>query len=198
MHFFRSGKNPQVTKNAWVKNYLHLCIENRISWTFGLSFKNAHKWKPHHWNSQEPRTRCTTQGGGGQVFPSRFWQYLRHWSDRSFVALKRSNKTTETQATEVLVPQHETRTLAQHSSLVHSGSKWLKPTKNKLTWRWFHEFFHEFCHIHIPSVSNHFRCIISKICQTVSGISMTSQFHDFFESHFWRIFWRLVPSVWCK
>ena len=40
-----------VTKNAWVKEFLHLCSENRISWIFGLFFENAHKW-----NQQETRT----------------------------------------------------------------------------------------------------------------------------------------------
>ena len=35
-----------------------LCSENRISWIFGLFFENVHEWKQHHWNLQEPRTRC--------------------------------------------------------------------------------------------------------------------------------------------
>ena len=47
-----------VTKNAWAKEFLHLCSENSISWICGLFFENSHKWKPHHWNPQEPRTRC--------------------------------------------------------------------------------------------------------------------------------------------
>ena len=42
-----------------MKEFLHLCSENCISWIFGHFFKNAHKWKPHHWNPQEPRTRCS-------------------------------------------------------------------------------------------------------------------------------------------
>ena len=41
-----------------MKEFLDLCIENRISWIFGLLFENSHKWKPHHWNPQEPRTWC--------------------------------------------------------------------------------------------------------------------------------------------
>ena len=48
-----------ITKNAWVKESLHLCSRKRISWIFGLFFENVQKWKPHHWNTQEPRTRCT-------------------------------------------------------------------------------------------------------------------------------------------
>ena len=45
-----------VTKNAWVKEFLHLCSENHISWICGLFFEKAYKWKLRHWNSQEPRT----------------------------------------------------------------------------------------------------------------------------------------------
>ena len=41
-----------------MKKFLHPCIENRISWIFGLFFENAHEWKMHHWNPQQPRTRC--------------------------------------------------------------------------------------------------------------------------------------------
>ena len=48
-----------LTKNAWVKEFLQLCSENCISWIFGLFFENAHEWKPHHWNPQEPRIQCT-------------------------------------------------------------------------------------------------------------------------------------------
>ena len=32
-----------VTKNAGVKEFLHLCSENRISWIFGLFFENVHE-----------------------------------------------------------------------------------------------------------------------------------------------------------
>ena len=46
------------TQNAWVKEFIYLCGENRISWIFGLIFENAHEWKLHKWNPQEPRTRC--------------------------------------------------------------------------------------------------------------------------------------------
>ena len=71
--FFGLWKNPQksnlkhlhrsvVTKKAWVKEFLHLCSENHISWIYGPFFENAHKWKPHHWNLQEPRTPCTISG----------------------------------------------------------------------------------------------------------------------------------------
>ena len=69
MRLFKSGKKPQepnpqhvlrvlVNKNAWVKEFLHLCSENCISWIFGLCFENGHEWKPHHWNPQEPRIWC--------------------------------------------------------------------------------------------------------------------------------------------
>ena len=34
-----------------MKEFLQLCSEN-------LFFENAHEWKPHHWNPQEPRTQC--------------------------------------------------------------------------------------------------------------------------------------------
>ena len=40
-----------------MKEFLHLCSENCMSWTFGLFFINVHKWKPRHWTPQEPRTR---------------------------------------------------------------------------------------------------------------------------------------------
>ena len=49
-----------VTKKAWVKDFLQICSKNCISLIFGLFFENVHKWKPHNWNSQEPRTRCRT------------------------------------------------------------------------------------------------------------------------------------------
>ena len=62
MRFYRSCKftalRSLVTQNAWVKEFLHLCSENRISWIFRLFFENAHEWKTHHWNPPEPRTRC--------------------------------------------------------------------------------------------------------------------------------------------
>ena len=45
-----------VTKNTWVKEFLHLCSENHISWICGLFFEKAYKWKLRRWNSQEPRT----------------------------------------------------------------------------------------------------------------------------------------------
>ena len=39
-----------VTENAWMKEFLHLCSENRIGWIFGPFFEQ--KWKLHHWNPQ--------------------------------------------------------------------------------------------------------------------------------------------------
>ena len=41
-----------------MKEFLHLCSENCISWIINLFFENMHIWKPHHWNLQEPRTCC--------------------------------------------------------------------------------------------------------------------------------------------
>ena len=37
-------------------------------------------------------------------------------------------------------------------------------------------------------ISGHWMHFISKTRQTVAGMSMTSQFHDFFGSNFWRVF----------
>ena len=51
-----------------MKEFIHLCSENRISWIFGLFFENPHKWNWHHRNPQEPRTRCT--GGAKNIFSS--------------------------------------------------------------------------------------------------------------------------------
>ena len=67
---------------------------------------------------------------------------------------------------------------------VNSGSKWLKPAKNKFTLMWFREFFSsKFQQIHI---NVRFRPFISftSLCQTVAGISMISQFHEFLSQIF--------------
>ena len=40
----------------------------------------------------------------------------------------------------------------------------------------------------MTSVSGHWMHFVSKIRQTVAGITMTSQFHDFFGSSSWRVF----------
>ena len=45
----------------------------------------------------------------------------------------------------------------------------------------------------ITSVSGNGMSFMCKICQTVAGINITSQFHEFFESHFWREF-RIWPN----
>ena len=42
--------------------------------------------------------------------------------------------------------------------------------------------------IYIISISGgDYMRLIFKICQTVAGVSMTSQFHEFFQSDFWRV-----------
>jgi hypothetical protein len=64
----------------------------------------------------------------------------------------------------------------------NSGRKWLKPAEKTFTWRqWF--FFQAI------SVSGHL-CMhfIWKFCQTVAGIRMIHQFHNFFSLIFWRVF----------
>ena len=70
---------------------------------------------------------------------------------------------------------------------VHSGFKRREPAKFKFTWCDITSFFKQ-----VPSNSLNRRfwslhCIrfTFKGCQTVAGISITSQFHDFFESHIW-------------
>ena len=65
-----------ITKNAWVKEFLQLCTENHISWIFGLFFENVHEWKPHHWNRQEPRTRCTFPFYMELLWRFKIWWYL--------------------------------------------------------------------------------------------------------------------------
>ena len=53
--------------------------------------------------------------------------------------------------------------------------------------RIFPSKFHRI-HTSMTSVSGHWMRIIFKICQTVAGIIITSQFHEFLLSHFWRVF----------
>ena len=43
-------------------------------------------------------------------------------------------------------------------------------------------------HMSMTSVSGHWMHFIFKIRQTVAGIFITSQFHEFLLSHFWRVF----------
>ena len=43
-------------------------------------------------------------------------------------------------------------------------------------------------HMYMISVSGDYIRIIFKICQTVAGISITSQFHEFLKCNFWRVF----------
>ena len=57
-------------------------------------------------------------------------------------------------------------------------------------WRWLDRiqaivlnlfyFISKFQHIHMISVSIHWMHIVLKVCQTVAGISLTDQFHEFF------------------
>ena len=64
---------------------------------------------------------------------------------------------------------------------MHSGSKQLKTAKNKFTWCDFTIcVLSKFQQIRITSVPSYCRDFIFKICQTVAGISITSQFHEFF------------------
>ena len=46
----------------------------------------------------------------------------------------------------------------------------------------------KFRRIHLTFISGHWMRFKYEICQTVTVISITSQFHEFFESHFWRDF----------
>ena len=54
----------------------------------------------------------------------------------------------------------------------------------------------KFLQIHITSVSGCLRFTF-KICQTVAGTSMISQFHEFFESRFWRVFYNMNQLHYC-
>ena len=63
----------------------------------------------------------------------------------------------------------------------HSGSKWLKPAENKFTLYVISRIFpSKFQHLHIITFSGHFIHLMFKICQTVVGICMINQFHEFF------------------
>ena len=59
-------------------------------------------------------------------------------------------------------------------------------------------FQNKFQQIHIISVSGHCTCFILKICQTVAGMHLTSQFHEFLESYFGRYFafWYNCANAW--
>ena len=46
-----------VIKNACVKEFIHVCSENRTSWIYGLFLENTKEWKQHPWNWHEPRIR---------------------------------------------------------------------------------------------------------------------------------------------
>ena len=83
--------------------------------------------------------------------------------------------------------------LRRRSVLPHSCSKWLKPAKNKLTEENVRVFTSKLQQIHIFSVSCHCMLFIFKICQSVAGRSITTHFHEFYESHFWRSFCYLEP-----
>ena len=73
-----------------------------------------------------------------------------------------------------------------------TASRWLKPAENKFTHSGLTSFSMQVLQIQIVSVSGYVKHYIFKICQIVAGISMIRQFHEFFESHFWRVFdvWR--------
>ena len=88
----------------------------------------------------------------------------------------------------------------------NSGSKWLKPAKNKFTLMWFREFFSsKFQQIHIMSVSGDFISITS-LCQTVASIKVWSvNFTNFlvnftnFLVNFLADFWNLISLCgWAK
>ena len=73
-------------------------------------------------------------------------------------------------------------------STVHSSSKRLKPAKNKSPCCNFPSFYkkvladsHDFHSLNAHRINYEF-------LQTVASISMTSQFHDFLGSNFWRVF----------
>ena len=42
------------------RNSFTTIVKNRMSQIFWIFFANAHKWKPHPWKLQEPRTRYHT------------------------------------------------------------------------------------------------------------------------------------------
>ena len=55
-----------------MKEFLHLCSENWMSWIF------AHEWKPHHWYPQEPRTRCICLWHMWPQLHNRFFKHLEY------------------------------------------------------------------------------------------------------------------------
>ena len=74
--------------------------------------------------------------------------------------------------------------------MLHSGSKWLKPAKNRFL-MWFDEFlrasFRKFTWFPIPVIACPSYSREFHIKLFVAGIRKTSQFHEFYESHFWRV-----------
>ena len=72
--------------------------------------------------------------------------------------------------------------------MLHRGSKWLKPTKNRFL-MWFHKFQKQVSEnwLDFRFQSLHAFDIQGMPCQTVAGIRRTSQFHEFYESNFWRV-----------
>jgi hypothetical protein len=70
-----------------------------------------------------------------------------------------------------------------------SGSKWPKPAKYRITSSDFTNFLQlTFRQFYCISVSGLCVRFTFKICQIIAGISIICQFHDFFKSHFWRVF----------
>ena len=64
-----------------------------FSWIFGLFFENAHKWKLHHWNPQEPRIQC--------IGIKQFCTALQHYStvvSNSHFRLKRVAQQSQAQS----------------------------------------------------------------------------------------------------
>ena len=81
---------------------------------------------------------------------------------------------------------------ASPHSLCSSLAQWFQMIKFRRK-QVYPECFHEFCgfskflQIYITSVSGYLSFTF-KTCQIVAGASMIHQFHEFFESHFWRVF----------
>ena len=71
------------------------------------------------------------------------------------------------------------------TTLMHSGSKLLKPAKNRFPWSHFTNFSNKFQQRHVIFVSGHFVSFhIQKIYQTVVRKSINSQFLKFFNRFF--------------
>ena len=83
--------------------------------------------------------------------------------------------------------------------VAHSGSKWLKPAKYKLTWcyiRYYITNFHHSAFIRFTAFSFRVSCIfIFKICPSVTIINMIDQFHEFFNLIFGG-FLLFGPTMW--